>query len=519
MSSLELPGRRLLARVDAWCDRLYGAAWNPLYQTGTLVVALLLALLLSGVWLLLFYRLGTPWASVQAIAESPWLAGWVRAFHRYASDAAVVATLVHALRLFLQRRAWGPRALAWISGVVLAGLILFSGITGFILVWDGFGRALAVEGARILDALPILSEPVSRTFGGERPVPGTFFFLTLFLHITVPLALGLVFWLHVSRLARPATLPPKRVLYGALGLLIAASVLVPPGLDPEGTPFQRPLAMTIDWFYGGWLPLTTGMTPGMVWAAGALLAAFLVSLPWWLRPAAERVPASVVDEAICVGCWQCSWDCPYDAITMLPRTDGRAEVVARVDADRCVSCGICAGSCAPMGVGPPGRTGRDQLGRVRQFLGARERRPGELVVIACEGGAAAHASALDAEEVVVYPVDCLGNLHSSVVELMVRGGAGGVLMLPCPARDCHHREGPKWLNERIHHGREAELQARVDRRRVAIAEVGAGDPAGTRRAVAAFREALVALERPASDADDEIDIRCLTPTAAAGGRR
>ena len=40
-----------------------------------------------------------------------------------------------------------------------------------------------------------------------------------------------------------------------------------------------------------------------------------------------------------------------------------ADLVARVDPQLCVSCGICAGSCAPMGVGPRGRIwiARDQL--------------------------------------------------------------------------------------------------------------------------------------------------------------
>lgn len=519
MPSTDLPGRRLLSRFDAWCDRLYGAASNPLYQSGTIVVALLLAVLVTGVWLLLFYRLGAPWASVQRITAAPWTGAWVRAFHRYASDAAVVATLVHALRLFLQRRTWGPRTLAWISGLVLLGLVVFSGVTGFILVWDHFGRALAVEGARILDALPILSEPVSRTFAGERPVPGNFFFLTLFLHITVPLGLGLVFWLHVSRLARPAALPPRPVLYGVLGLLLVASILAPPGLDPEGTAFQRPAAMMLDWFFGGWLPLTTQLSPGAVWGVALAGACLLLAVPRWTRLPAERHPPSKVDEAICVGCWQCSWDCPYDAITMFPRSDGRAEVVARVDPDRCVSCGICAGSCAPMGVGPAGRTGRDQLERVRGFLADPARRPGEIIAIACDGGAGAHRGALEREGAVVYPVDCLGNLHSSVVELLVRGGAGGVLMLPCPARDCHHREGPKWLDQRIYHGREAELQARVDRRRIAIRAVGAGDAPGALAAVADFRQALAALDRPAAGAGGEVDTACVTPVIPAGRKK
>mgnify|MGYP003704755467 CR=1 FL=1 len=54
--------------------------------------------------------------------------------------------------------------------------------------------ALAREGARILDTLPFFSEPVSRIFTGERPIPIAFFFVNLFAHVALPLglALGLV---------------------------------------------------------------------------------------------------------------------------------------------------------------------------------------------------------------------------------------------------------------------------------------------------------------------------------------
>lgn len=503
--------RRLLAAADALLDRLYGPSRNPLYQSGTIVVALLLVVLVTGLWLLLFYRLGAPWASVQRITADPWSGNWVRGLHRYASDAAVVATLAHAFRLFIQRRTWGPRALAWISGVVLLGVVLFSGVTGFVLVWDTFGRTLAVEGARILDALPILSEPVGRTFMGERPVPGTFFFLTLFLHVTVPLGLGLVLWLHVSRLARPTLLPPRPLLWGVIGLLFAAALVAPVSMSPEGSAFSLPAGLTLDWFYAAWLPLTSSLPPGAVWLVGGVAVVLPLLIPRWTHPPAELRPPSVVNEAICVGCWQCSWDCPYEAITMLPRVDGRAEVVARVDPARCVSCGICSGSCAPMGVGPPGRTGRDQLEGVRAFLADPARRSGEVVAIACDHGAGRVAAELAEEGAVVYPVDCAGNLHTSVVELLVRGGASGVLVLPCPARDCRNREGPRWLVQRMFEGREAELQDRVDRRRVAVEAVGGGDSQAARLAVRDFRERLRLLDRPVGTPVAEVDLTCDRP--------
>ena len=107
--------------------------------------------------------------------------------------------------------------------------------------------------------------------------------------------------------------------------------------------------------------------------ACGVLALVVVLVPLWTRPRPEARPAkSVVNERACTGCEQCMLDCPFDAITMVERTDGRAGMVARVNPDRCVSCGICIGSCAPMAIGPVGRTGRDQLALLRAFV-ERER--------------------------------------------------------------------------------------------------------------------------------------------------
>lgn len=514
MSATPRPIERLALRplraLDAACNRLYGWAGNPLYQSGTIVVALLLVLIVTGLWLILFYRVGSPYDSVARITADPWAGRWVRGVHRYASDAAVVATAIHAFRMFAQGRSWGPRALAWVSGMVLVVLLYVVGLTGYVMVWDTFGQQIALEGARLLDSLPILSEPISRAFTGEESLLGPFFFLNLFAHIAIPLGLGLVLWLHVSRVARPVLLPSRRMTAAVVGALAAVAVLWPLGMQPEANAFRLPATVETDLFYGFWLPLVRPL-PGGVALAGIVAAGLaLALLPLVTRRRGAAVPPpSVVDEDQCTGCRQCSLDCPYDAITMLTRVPaGRSLEVARVDPDLCVSCGICAGSCAPMAVGPAGRTGREQLAVIRAKLADGVVGQGRPTVVCCRRAASGWSAALAAEGADLHPVDCAGSLHSSVVEFLVRGGASGVLVIACPPRDCANREGPAWLVERMFKEREAELKARVDRRRVRVTYAAAGE---AREAVAALR-AFMADTRPfastAGEAVVDIDTIC-----------
>jgi ferredoxin len=509
---------RVLNPADRAFNRLYGWRYNPLYQTGTLVVLLFLVLLVTGLWLLLFYRVGAPWASVDRLTADYLAGNWVRGVHRYASDAAVVAALLHAFRMLAQGRSWGPRTLAWVSGLVLLGLVFVCGWTGFVMVWDQYGLLLADEGARLLEAVPLLSEPLRRAFTGERAVPGAFFFLNLFLHVALPLGLGLLLWLHVSRLARPVLLPSRRLLWGAVGALVAVAVLWPLPSYPEANPFARPERVVVDWFYGFWLPLTRQGSPATVWFAIGLLTVAGLLVPRLTRPAVVRAP-SAVNEPLCTGCSQCALDCPYEAIAMLERTDGRAEFVARVDPSLCVSCGICTASCAPMGVGPAERDGRTQLAGVRGFLAAPGRQPGEIVVAGCVQGVGPAAAALPGAGATWYPIDCVGNLHTSSVEFLVRSGVGGVLILACPERDCWNREGPRWLGERLYHGREAELKERVDRRRIRVETVAAGDRAAVLGALARFRADLADLGRPVAEADVAVETECEPAVVIVGARQ
>jgi ferredoxin len=507
---------RLLACADAAMNRLYGWRGNPLYQSGTIVVLAFIVMLVTGLYLLFFYRVGDPYASMLRIESQVFAGRWIRALHRYASDLTVAATAVHSLRMFVQGKSWGPRLLAWVSGLILLFLMYVCGWTGYVMVWDEHAILLAKEGARLLDAMPIFSEPLVRAFVGERPIPGAFFFLNLFAHVALPIGVALLLWVHVAKIARPVLLPPRRLMISILGLLLVASVFMPSPLGPKADPFHLPETVALDWFFGFWLPLSRGLDAEVAWAGIVALSALALLAPIWSRPRAEdRPPVSAPAHDLCTGCFQCTYDCPYGAIDMID-IETRDHLVANVSPTRCVSCGICSGSCAPMAVGPPAWTGRDEVAEVRAFV--REHAPGQddVVVIACEHGAGRVHGEQRFEGAPVYPARCAGNLHTSVIELLLRGGAGGVLIVTCPPRDCRGREGPKWLNERVYHEREAELRESLDRRRLRIVGAGSAERAVMRRELDAFRTSLRQLAlvvAPAGGGEVELDAECDGPPA------
>lgn len=102
-------------------------------------------------------------------------------------------------------------------------------------------------------------------------------------------------------------------------------------------------------------------------------------------------------------------------------------------------------------------------------------------------------------------------MHTSVVEYLIRAGAGGVIIVSCPPRDCWNREGVTWLEERLYNQREAELKDRVDRRRLRVVYAAEDEGAILEESVAVFRSQVKALGRALKEQTIEIDTVCEPP--------
>jgi ferredoxin len=481
MKRPRIPPRPFLSRVvarglnplNAFFDKLYHSEYNPLYRSGTLAIGLLFILLASGTVLLFTYSVGAPYQSIVEIQEQVWLGRWLRALHRYATDAALVAVVFHFLQLLAQGKTWGPRALAWISGVILLLALCISAWTGYVMVWDQHGQLVALSGLELIRVFPFLKDNLSPAFNGQTPMPASFFFMNMFLHVALPLGMFIGMWIHTSRLARTVWMPPKKIFWVAGGALTLFSILVPAVLPPEANLLQIPGRVPTDWWYGFWIPLIELSSPGIVLAGWAIVFFLGITIPWWWRPAKEkRPPTSEVIVEACSGCTQCVRDCPYEAIRMIPHPNGK-HLLAEVSKNLCVSCGICAASCDDLAIGPAGRSAAEQIKFVDDYC-AREfptPDPQSIVVIACRHNESVpdflEAHAADSESLHFYDVNCCGTLHSQAVEKLL-GHAGALLAVGCTARNCVNRDGLDLLSGRLYEKRVPFISRKLDRKRIAF---------------------------------------------------
>lgn len=435
---------RGLLRLERWLGLGLPASANPLAWTGALSALSFIVAVASGVLLLFWYSTSVhqAWDSVAAMNESRFGAGFVRALHRYSSDACVLFGVIHAVKVLAARRFTGPRSLAWITGLLLLGLLWLLGWTGYWLVWDTRGQAVATATAHALDALPIFPEPVARSYLRNEDINSLLFFAVFFAHVLLPVPMCFLLWVHLVRLRKPKFLPPRGLTIGALVAMAGLSVIMPASLAARADMAVYPDGFAIDWFYLFPLHLMERMPPWSFWVLALGLLLGLSALPW-LAARPRPVPART-DTKRCNGCTQCYQDCPYEAISMVP-VEGKQNLVSQINPARCVSCGVCVGSCDPSAIEYEELQRRDVRDRLAGWL--REPDGIKDIVFLCAEGAGRNVRHSEATGLSrdlpgwrVVAVPCAAWVHSSLAEQIARGG-GRCVVVGCGGTEPRCRLG------------------------------------------------------------------------------
>lgn len=499
---LQRPFYYAFLHAEKWLNLTFGATLNPLYHLGSLTLFFLWVVLVSGIYLYIFFDTGIQqtYDSIQYLTHDQWYAGGVmRSLHRYASDAAMITVILHIFREFALDRYRGFRWFSWFTGIPSLWLLVMLGITGYWLVWDQVALYVATGSAKLLDALPLIGGSMARNFLSDQ-INDRFFTLMTLLHLVGgPLTLIFGLWIHVKRISNVSPMGPHRLAYISLLGLLALALLKPAISHAPANMSVIPTALDIDWFYLNIFPLLQHWGPAATWSLIIGLTLLLAFAPWLPH---KRTPAAAeVHLDRCNGCGQCLEDCPYDAVSLQQRSDGaRWENEAVVNPDLCASCGICIGSCPYSNpfrkVDKQLRTGIDlptnpvhQAHSATKAALATLHGPAAILIFSCDHGV--NMADISVPETAVIQFSCTGMLPSGFVDYALKNGADGVLISGCQSSDCYYRYGNKWVEERLCRERMPKLRKSADRNRIDVQWASTVDKDNLLKQINAFRQILL----------------------------
>ena len=532
--------------ITSWVERpirrISGPGrYNPLPHAGTISVFLLATVIVSGLYITLFFQYGyeASYESVRGM-EAHVIQRVIRALHRYSSAALVVTTVVHGWRIFVagrytvRRRRW-----RWLTGVATLMLLWPAGASGYLLVWDTRAGAVADAIGKTISFTGLGSAWWARHLSGTTNSSGSTFMVIVWLvHILFTVIVGYFAFRHLRR-SNLAWLPARQPMMAMGGALLVVSVLLPLGMLGPADTTQVGHDVPLDPFVLFLLPILDSGWRWLALAGLSALASLVAGYAFISGRSSQPAPVTVIDEA-CTGCDLCVIDCPYQALSLVA---GPADsMVASVDDEACTSCGICLGSCAFGAlVFEPNRLGADSGTTVAQDQDLN----GRSVMIACDRHEAELRAEHDADsdsQPVLRLVRCAGVVGPDLITDLAKRGAGAIDVVGCAVDDCRYGVGNTLAEERVSGARVPHIarkhQSLVSHRWVAPGELdrslssrmdtagdNAGDDARGRRALigssalvlTSVAAIAVATSAPFSGRSEDSAVRVIVDQASNAG--
>jgi quinol-cytochrome oxidoreductase complex cytochrome b subunit len=249
------------------------ARFRYTFGLGGLAVFLFIVVSITGALLLFYYVPSAEKAndSIQILTYHVPLGWLVRNLHYWGTQALVVISILHLLRVIFTGGSRPPRRFNWLLGLGLLLLVLGLNFSGYVLRWDvDIGWAMLV-GTNLLKEIPLMGPGIySLVVGGSEIGSGTLlrFFGWHVFGLLIPAAF--LFGWHLFRvrrdggISRPTPKPGRRpgrigreillqrevvamLLAGAILLLL--SIIFNPGLGPELDPTKVVGEASAPWFF------------------------------------------------------------------------------------------------------------------------------------------------------------------------------------------------------------------------------------------------------------------------------
>lgn len=252
---------------------------TPFYYFGGMALFLFMIQIVTGILLSLYYKPSPDQAfeSVQAIVTEIDFGWLIRSAHSWSANLLVGVLLLHLLTAYLMRAYQRPREITWLTGVLLLGLFMAFGFSGYLLPWNELAFFATRVGTAIVGVVPVIGHDLLLLARGGEDVTGDTLARFYSLHVVVlPLLTFALLGIHLFLVQKHGMSIPghqgsgheidPRFLsmpfvphfllrdmvgwYLALALLAALSALFPWELGEKANPFaSAPEGISPEWYF------------------------------------------------------------------------------------------------------------------------------------------------------------------------------------------------------------------------------------------------------------------------------
>ncbi len=249
------------------------------YFLGGMALFLFGIQLATGILLSLYYKPSPDQAfeSVRAIMTEVDFGWLIRSIHVWSANLLIGVLFLHVLTTYVMRAYRRPREVTWMTGVLLLGVFLAFGFSGYLLPWNQLAFFATRVGTAIVGVVPVIGQDLLLLARSGQDVTGDTLARFYALHVIIlPLVAFALIGVHlylvqkhgmtvpesaVKRYGRAEKVPsmpfiPHFLLrdmvgwYLALGILAALAALFPWELGQKANPFgSAPEGIKPEWYF------------------------------------------------------------------------------------------------------------------------------------------------------------------------------------------------------------------------------------------------------------------------------
>jgi len=247
------------------------SAW---YMLGGIALFFFVIQIITGILLMVYYKPGQPWQSVNRIVMEIPFGALIRSMHHWSANLMILTLFLHMFSTLFMKAYRAPREGTWITGFILLALVMLFGFSGYLLPWDDLSFFAVRIGVSEMEKVPVLGEFAAGLARGGPDVSmetiGRFYALhVVILPLLVLAFIGLhLLFIQIQGVSEPdsfAALPEDKKKYRnffgdfmigevpvwlfMFGLLIALSAAMPRGLAAEANPMgAAPEGIKPEWY-------------------------------------------------------------------------------------------------------------------------------------------------------------------------------------------------------------------------------------------------------------------------------